>query len=81
MSDTGYWQGLRRLGVVLYLSFFFLFLSLAIFVYFADYLSGLEIWDSPVWLEMRVPLLVVGVSGFVAGVVALARFQGKKRAL
>ncbi len=78
MSDSRYWDSLRQAGLFIYLFLFLLFLGLAGLGYFADRIGALEIWDSPVWVKIKVPLIAVGVIGFVGGVIAFARYGGQK---
>lgn len=78
MSDAGYWTSLRQAGVFIYLSLFCLFAALAVFIYLYDRISALALWNSSLWLKIKVPLIILGVIGFVVGVLAFARYQGQK---
>jgi hypothetical protein len=78
MSDSGYWTGLFVTGLVIFLAFFCLMAGVSIFVFVYERISIFEIWNSPVWLRIKVPVIIIGVIGFLAGVIALARYQEHK---
>ena len=77
MSDPQYWASLKGTGVFIYLFLFCLFLGLAIFVYLYDRISVWHIWNSPIWLNLKVPLIITGVIGLLAGIIAFARYEGR----
>lgn len=78
MGDSHYWTSLWVLGlfIALSLAFFPLLGSLIAFLY--DRMSTYEIWNSPVWLKLKVPLIVVGVICFVAAAIAFSRHQEQR---
>ncbi len=78
MNDSGYWTGLIITVLVIGVAFFCLFLGVAIFIFVYDRISVFEIWNSPVWIKLKVPFIIIAVIAFLAGVIALARYQGQK---
>jgi len=78
MSDSGYWTSLWGLGILIFLGFFCLFAGSAVIVFFSDRISAQGLWNSPVWLKMKIPFIILGVIGFVVGAFALSRHQGQK---
>ncbi len=78
MSDSGYWTGLIITVLVIGAAFFCLFLGAAIFVFLYDRISVFELWNSPVWIKLKVPFIIIAVIAFLAGVIVLARYQGQK---
>lgn len=55
-----------------------MFLGVGIFGTLYDRISVWHIWNSPLWLKLKIPFIVIGVIGFIAGVIALARYTGQK---
>lgn len=78
MSDSGYWTGLLITVLVIGVAFFCLFLGASIFVFVYDRISVFELWNSPVWIKLKVPLIIIAVIAFLAGVIAVARYQEQK---
>jgi hypothetical protein len=78
MSDSGYWTSLFITVLVLAAAFFCLFLGASFFVFLYDRISVFELWNSPVWLKLKVPFIIIAVIAFLAGVILLARYQGQK---
>jgi hypothetical protein len=78
MSDSQYWTSLWGVGIVIFLAFFIMFLGVGIFGILYDRISVWHIWNSPIWLTLKIPLIVIGVIGFIAGVISFARYQGQK---
>jgi hypothetical protein len=42
------------------------------------WLTTLALWHSPVWLKLKVPLIVIGVIGFLTAVIAFSRHEGRR---
>lgn len=78
MNDSQYWGSLWVLGIVLFLCLFIIFFGVGIFGALYDRISVWHIWTSPLWLKLKIPLIVIGVIGFMAGVIVLARYTGQK---
>ncbi len=80
MSDSGYWTGLLITVLVIGVAFFCLFLGASIFVFVYDRISVFELWNSPVWIKLKVPLIIIAVIAFLAGVIAVSPLSRAKRA-
>jgi hypothetical protein len=78
MSDSQYWTSLWGVGLIIFLIFFILFLGLAVFTFFYDRISLFEIWNSPVWLKIKVPLIILCVIGFLTALIAYIGYEGRK---
>ena len=78
MSDSGYWTGLIITVLVIGVAFFCLFLGANIFVFVYERISAFELWNSPVLIKLKVPLIIIAVIAFLAGVIALARYHEQK---
>ncbi len=78
MSGSQYWTSLWGVGLIIFLFFFILFLGLAFFTFLYDRISVFEIWNSPVWLKMKVPLIIICVTGFLAALITYIRYEGRK---
>jgi hypothetical protein len=78
MGNSQYWTSLWVLGLVILFCLFCLYLGSSIFVFLAERISTFEIWNSPIWLRVKIPLIVLGVIGFVAAAIALSRYQGQR---
>jgi hypothetical protein len=77
MSDPQYWSSMKGAGVFIWLFLFCLFLGLTIFIYLYDRISVWDIWNSPLWLKIKIPLIVIGVIGFLTSIIAFARYEGR----
>ena len=51
---------------------------MAVFAFFYDRMSVFEIWNSPVWLKMKIPLIILCVIGFLTALIAYWRYEGRK---
>ena len=78
MSDSQYWASLWGLGIVIFLCLFLMFLGVGVFGTLYDRISVWPIWNSHFWVKFKIPLIIIGVIGFIAGVLALARYQSQK---
>lgn len=78
MGNSQYWTSLWVVGLIILLCFFFLFLGAGLFSFLYDRISTFEIWNSPIWLKLKIPLIVLGVIGFLVAVIALSRYQGQR---
>jgi len=77
MSDPQYWASLRGLGlaVALFILIIFLIVKTGGFLY--PRISAWEIWSAPFWVKYKTPLIVIGIIGFIACVIAIARYQAR----
>jgi hypothetical protein len=78
MGDSQYWTSLWVLGLIIFICLFCLYLGVAVFGFLYDRISTYEIWKSPIWLKLKIPLIVLGVLGFLAAVIAFSRYQGQR---
>jgi hypothetical protein len=74
MGNSQYWTGLWVAGFVIVFCLFCLHLGASVFVFLAERISAFEIWNSPIWLRFKIPLIVVGVICFLAVVIAYSRY-------
>lgn len=77
MSDPQYWASLKGAGIFIYLFLFGIFLCLAVFIYLYDRISVWQVWNSVIWLKLKVPLIIICVVGFLSGIIAFARYEGR----
>lgn len=82
MSDP-YWQGIR--GPALLIALFLLLLFLVAFGFgrgiidfLYDWANGLQIWKSPIWLKLKVPIIILVVIAFLLVLFAYLRYEGQK---
>ncbi len=78
MSDSQYWTSLWGLGIIIFLCLFLMILGVGVFVTLYDRISVWPIWNSHFWVKFKIPLIIICVIGFIAGVLALARYQSQK---
>lgn len=78
MENSQYWSSLWGLGLILVLVFVCVSLGIWIFVFLFDRISIFEIWNSPVWLKLKIPVIVLGIISFVVAALALSRYSGRK---
>ena len=78
MGDVPYWGSL-------WVIILFIILSLLVIVFGAEALSFVyerirvwPLWNSPIFLKLKIPLIIIGVICFIAGVIAFARYQDRK---
>ena len=82
MSDP-YWQGIR--GPALLIALFLLLLFLVAFGFgrgmidfLYDRVGGLQVWKSPIWLRLKVPIIILVVIGSLVVLFAYLRYEGQK---
>jgi hypothetical protein len=78
MVNSQYWTSLWVLGLVIVFCLFCLFLGSSVFVFLAERISAFELWNLPIWLKLRTPIIVLSVIGFLAAVIAFSRYQGQR---
>jgi hypothetical protein len=82
MSDP-YWQG-SRLPALLIALFLLILFSVAfgfgrgIIDSLSDWVDGLQVWKSPVWLKLKVPIIILVVVGSLVVLLAYLRYEGQK---
>ena len=77
MSDPQYWASLRGLGLAIVLFILVIFLIVEIFGFLYGRISVWQIWSAPFWLKYKIPLIVIGIIGFIASVIAFARYEAR----
>lgn len=78
MGDSQYWTSLWVLGLVIVFCLFCLYLGSSIFAFLSERISTFAIWNSPIWLRLKTPLIVLSVIGFLAAAIAFSRYQGQR---
>jgi len=78
MGNSQYWTSLWVVGLVILFCLFCLYLGASVFAFLAERISTFEIWDSPIWLRFKIPLIILGVIAFLAAAIALSRYQGQR---
>lgn len=78
MGTSQYWTSLWVAGLVILFCLFCLHLGASVFVFLAERINTFEIWDSPIWLRFKIPLIVLGVIAFLAAAITLSRYQGQR---
>ena len=82
MSDL-YWQGSRLPGllIALFLLLFFLVafgFGRGIIDFLSDWVGRLRVWKSPIWLKLKVPIIILVVVGSLVILFAYLRYEGQK---
>jgi hypothetical protein len=77
MSDPQYWASLRGLGLAIFLFIFVIFLVLVIFGSIYGRISVWQIWSAPFWLKYKIPLIIIGIIGFIGSMIAFARYEAR----
>jgi len=77
MSDPQYWASMKGAGLFIYLFLFIIFAGVGIFIFLYDRISVWHIWNSSIWLKLKIPLIVIGVIGLFASIIAFARYEGR----
>jgi len=78
MGDSDYWTGLWVLGLVIVFCIISLHLVSLIIVFISERVSTFEIWNSPIWIKLKIPVIVFGVIGVLAAAISLSRYQGQR---
>ena len=78
MSDPQYWESLRKAGLFIYLSLFCIFVGIGIFIFLCDRISAFQIWNSPIWLNLKIPAIILGVVGLFTAIIVFARYERKQ---
>jgi|GEM_PF-992596 len=77
MSDQQYWASLRGLGLAIALFILIIFLIIKTGGFLYPRISAWQIWSAPFWVKYKTPLIVIGIIGFIACVIAIARYQAR----
>lgn len=82
MNDP-YWQSIR--GPALFIALFLLLLLLVAFGFgrgiidfLYDWVGGLQVWKSPIWLKLKVPIVILIVICSLVILLAYLRYDGQK---
>lgn len=78
MGAAHYWTSLWRLVIFIGLSFFCLFLVITVMSLLYDRMSTYDIWNSPVWLKWKTPLIILGVVGFLAALLSYISYENRR---
>jgi hypothetical protein len=78
MGNSQYWTSLWVVVLIILVCLFCLYLGSSIFVFLHDRIGTFAIWNSPVWLKLKIPVIVLCVIAFLAAVIALSRHQGQR---
>ncbi len=78
MGATHYWTSLWRLVIFIGLSFFCLFLIITVINLLYDRMSTYDIWNSPVWLKWKTPIIILIVVGFLAALLAYISHENRR---
>ncbi len=78
MGATHYWTSLWRLVIFIGLSFFCLFLIITVINLLYDRMSTYDIWNSPVWLKWKTPLIILGVVCFLTALLAYISYENRR---
>jgi hypothetical protein len=77
MSDPQYWASLRGLGLALALFILIIFLIVKTGGFLYPRISVWEIWSAPFWVKYKIPLIVIGIIGFIASMIIFARYEAR----
>jgi hypothetical protein len=78
MGNSQYWTSLWVVLLIILFCLFCLYLGSSLFVFLHDRIGTFAIWNSPVWLKFKIPIIILGVISFLVAVIALSRYQGKR---
>jgi len=73
--NKSYWDSLKGVGLFLFLALFVLFLVLTIITFCYDYISTFPIWESPLWLKVKIPVIIIVVAGFLFALITFIHRQ------
>jgi hypothetical protein len=78
MGDAQYWGSLGVLILFILLSLTVIIFGAEVLSFFYERISIWSLWTSPIWLKLKIPLIIIGVICFIAGVISFARHQDRK---
>ncbi len=78
MSDSQYWTSLWVIILFIFLFYLIAVFGQAVFAFLYNRISTFEIWNSPVWLKIKVPLIVLCVIGFLATLIVFIHYERRK---
>lgn len=67
-----------RLVIFIGLSFFCLFLVITVINLLYDRMGTYAIWNSSVWIKFKTPLIILGVVGFLAALLAYISYENRR---
>ncbi len=78
MGSSHYWTSLWAVLLFIFLAICCFAAIAAVFSYVYDRLHVLPIWNSPLWLQYKTPVIVVGVILFLTALIAFIHHQGQR---
>ena len=75
MGDFKYWTSLWVVGLIIFLFYLILVFGQAILAFLHDRISVFEIWNSSVWLKIKVPLIILCIIGFLIALMAYIHYE------
>ncbi|MCP3898457.1 MAG: hypothetical protein GY707_01840 [Desulfobacteraceae bacterium] len=78
MGDFKYWTSLWVVGLIIFLFYLISVFGQAVLAFLHDRISVFGIWDSPVWLKIKVPLIVFCVLSMLIAMMAYIRHERSK---
>lgn len=78
MSNFQYWSSLWITIIVFFVLICLLYLGSGLFVFLCEHIRGFQIWNSPLWPKLKIPVIIIGVAAFIAAIAAFSRFHEKR---
>ena len=78
MGNSQYWTSLWVVGLIILLGLLCFILGAGALSFLSDQIGRFAIWNSPGWLRLKTPLIVLSVIAFLAAVIAFSRHQGQR---
>jgi len=78
MGDSHYWTSLWVFGLVIIVCIISLQLVLSIIVFFSDRIITFEIWNSPIWLKLKIPVIILCFIGVLAAAIVSSRHKEQR---
>jgi hypothetical protein len=78
MGDSQYWTSLWVIGLIIILFYLISVFGQAVFAFLSDRISVFAIWNSQVWLKMKVPLIIFCVIGLLIALMGYMRHERSK---
>ena len=79
MGDFQYWTSLWVIGLIIILFYLISVFGQAVFAFLSDRISVFAIWNSQVWLKMKVPLIIFCVIGLLIALMGYMRHGHSKK--
>ena len=78
MSRSQYWGSLWMAGLFICLALLCIFVGIDIFISVYDRIGAFQIWNSPMWLKLKIPAIILGVVSVFAVIIVFARYTRKR---